>query len=320
MADSGGAEGSAGANKIRVVVIGGPTGSGKSSLAIELAQKYDAEIISADSRQIYRQLKIGTDRLDEEAQQGIRHHLMGDVDLDSRFTVFDFVERAGRIIEEIDGRGKRVIVCGGTGLYLRALIEGIYELPDEDLQYRSELLDRVAVHGVHHLHDILKGIDPEAAREIHPNNLVRVMRAIELYNITGLRSGQRSTLPTTRNEKLDFLQIILVPERGELYRKIEVRVDEMFARGLPEEVEGLYNSSWRNHLKDCKVVGYRELVAYLEGHIDLEEARNLIKQNTRRYAKRQYTWFRAVKEANFLKLFGNRAGAEDIKVLEDYLN
>ena len=303
---------------IPIVIIGGPTCSGKSSLAIELAGLFNAEIISADSRQIYRQLKIGTDRMDEEEWQGIRHHLMGTVDLGQRFTVFDFVRDAEKIIDDLHARRKRIIVCGGTGLYLRALTEGIFELPDDDLKYRNELLDLVATHGVDRLHNKLREVDPEAAAELHPHNVVRVIRAIELFRITGLTRTEQAGLPTTRNERFRFLYIVLMPERSELYRRIDNRVKIMVNNGLFEETEKIYRSEQQAALRQSKVVGYDELVRYFDGTLSRSEAISLIMQNTRRYAKRQYTWFRAVKSAQTFGYFGNQARPECIKLIEPF--
>jgi tRNA dimethylallyltransferase len=307
-----------GSDRIPVVLISGPTGSGKSSLAIEMASRFEAEIISADSRQIYRQMKIGTDRLDEKQQKGITHHLMGTVDLGQRFTVFDFVSQAHEIIERIVARGRRVIVCGGTGLYLRALVDGIYEIPDEDLSYRNDLLDMVAAHGHEYVYRMLTQIDPDAAAELHPHNLVRVIRALEMYHITGKRKNERAELPTTKNERLSFLYVILMPERSRLYRRIEQRVDEMIAEGLVDEVKGLAQSEFGEPLRQSKVVGYREVLSYLDGESSLDEAIALIKQNTRRYAKRQYTWFRAVKEAETIEAFGADAAAKCAQLIQSF--
>jgi tRNA dimethylallyltransferase len=304
--------------KIPIVIISGPTCSGKSSLALKLAGRYEAEIISADSRQIYRQLKIGTDRLDEQEWQGIRHHLMGSVDLDQRFTVFDFVRQAQNIIDEAYRRKMRIIVCGGTGLYLRALTDGIFELPDEDLKYRNELLGIVATHGVDYLYRMLGEVDPEAASDLHPHNLVRVIRALEIYHLTGLKKNELAELPSTKNERYQFLHIIILPDRTALYQRIEKRVLQMIEQGLVEEAEAVYQSDYRDSLRQRKVVGYAELLRHFDGELSRSEAINLIMQNTRRYAKRQFTWFRAVKTANFLEYFGNEAEKDCIKLVEPF--
>jgi len=318
MAGSGAPDSRQASGIIPIVIISGPTCSGKSSLAIELAKSYNAEIISADSRQIYRQLKIGTDRMNEDERQGIPHYLMGTVDLGQRFTVFDFVRESERIIDDIHARQKRVIVCGGTGLYLRALTEGIYELPDEDMKYRNELLDLVATYGVDDLYKKLSQVDPEAAAELHPHNVVRVIRALELFHITGLTKKEQAGLPTTRNEKFRFLYIVLMPDRTELYRRIEERVKVMIDNGLFEETEKLYRSEWQAALRNSKVVGYDELVRFFDGSLSRSEAIGLIMQNTRRYAKRQYTWFRAEKKAEVVEYFGNQARPDCIKLIEPF--
>jgi tRNA dimethylallyltransferase len=303
---------------IPIVIISGPTCSGKSSLALKLAQKHRAEIISADSRQIYKQLKIGTDRLDESEWQGIPHHLMGSVDLGQRFTVFDFVRQAGEIIEEVHRRKKSIIVCGGTGLYLRALTDGIYELPDEDMKYRNELLDLVAAHGADHLYHMLQKNDHEAAAGLHPHNLVKVIRALEINHLTGMTIKELSGLPTTKDERFQFLHVILMPDRTALYQRIEKRVLQMVEGGLFEEVEAIYQSDHQDALRRSKVVGYSEIILHFDGQLTRPEAVNLIMQNTRRYAKRQFTWFRAVKKAHILEFFGNEAAKECIKLIEPF--
>lgn len=289
---------------VKIVVIAGPTASGKSSLAVKIAGTYDAEIISADSRQIYRQLKIGTDRLDESQWQGIPHHLMGSHDLDESFTAFDFVSEAERAIEAARGRGKRVIICGGTGLYMRALIDGIYELPDGDVSYRNELLDLAAARGPKFIHDMLAEVDPEEASQVHYNNMIRVIRALEIYHLTGKPKSSIKAITEPRNENYRFLQIILSPPRDELYNRIEQRVDEMFTEGLPDEVNTVLKSEYGSAMRQRKIVGYSELIDYLEDEITIDEARRLIKQNTRRYAKRQFTWFRRISDAIVVGQFG----------------
>ena len=303
---------------IPVVIICGPTCSGKSSLAINLARKFNAEIISADSRQIYHRLKIGTDRLDEDQWQGIRHHLMGMVDLNQRFTVFDFVQLAQDAILEIHNRGKRVIICGGTGLYLRALTDGIYELPEEDMDYRSELLDLAARYGIDYLHTMLTEVDPEAAAELHPHNTVRVIRALEINHLTGMRKDELNHLPTTRDSRFRFLQIALMPSREELYRRIEERVDQMTEQGLLKEVQAIFESPEGKDLQERKIIGYREIISFIRGELTWNEAVVAIKQNTRRYAKRQFTWFRALREAKIIEEFGNHAFENCIKLMEPF--
>ena len=285
---------------VKVAVIAGPTASGKSGLALKLAREFNAEIISADSRQIYHQLKIGTDRLDKADQQGIPHHLMGTVDLGQRFTAFDFVREAVSIIRDINARGKKTIICGGTGLYIRALIDGIFEIPDDDMSYRNYLIDLAAREGSLYLHRQLSEIDPEEAGQIHPQNSVRIIRALEIYHITGKTKTElmKQTRPVA--DDLYYRQIILMPLRENLYKRIEARVDQMIKAGLEAEVRSVYNSEAGPVLKEARILGYSELISYFEGDISRDEAIRLIKQNTRHYAKRQFTWFRAVKQAEVI--------------------
>ena len=293
--------------KIPVVVISGPTASGKSSLAIDMALEMNAEIISADSRQIFRTLRIGTARLTEDEMRGVPHHLSGIIELGQRYTVFDYMRDARRFIKEIAARGRLVIVCGGTGLYLRALIDGIFEIPEDDFSYRQELIDLAAQHGPTYIYQRLLEVDPEEAVKIHPNNLVKVIRALEIYHLTGKPKSYLAGTQTAPSPDLKFLQLTLLPDRTELYKRIDARVDEMIRQGLVDEVRGIYDSPDREALRQCKIVGYSELIDSFEGRFTLETAWDLIKKNTRRFAKRQYTWFRRVNEAGILKSFGAEA-------------
>jgi tRNA dimethylallyltransferase len=318
MGDSGGHERDAPQGKIKIAVIAGPTCSGKSSLAIRLAHEYSAEIISVDSRQIYRQLKIGTDRLDPGEWDGVPHHMMGTVDLDERFTVFDFVRQAKGIIDRTYSAGGRIIVCGGTGLYIRALAEGIFEIPEEDMGYRSELLDIASTRGPRVLYEMLLKVDPVSAKEIHPHNMIRVVRALEIYHITGRPKSELMNNPDTKDERFAFFRIVLMPPREELYRRIERRVDDMVAGGLFEEARAIYDSRYREALKQCKVVGYAEIVRHLEEGLSRKGTIALIKQNTRRFAKRQYTWFRAEKADLTVNTFGAEAVAQAVAALDSW--
>ncbi len=290
--------------KIRILVISGPTCSGKSSLAIAIAREFNADIISADSRQIFRQLKIGTDRLDEDQWDGVPHYLAGAVDLGQRFTVFDFVSKAEAIIKQVHARGKRVIICGGTGLYIRALIDGIFEIPEDDLSYRRELLDLAAKEGHACIHNMLKAVDPEEAAAIHPHNVVKAIRALEIYHITGRAKSELAKETKPKNKDLEFLHIILLPDRDKLYKLIEDRVDRMIEAGLVDEAEAVFKSSLGEALLQSRILGYSEIIDFFKGRSSLPEGINMIKQNSRRYAKRQYTWFRGVKKARKIYRFG----------------
>jgi tRNA dimethylallyltransferase len=318
MGDSGEHNRASAADRIPVLVISGPTCCGKSSLAIELARHYGAEIISADSRQIFRQIKIGTDRLDPDQWHGVPHHLMGTVDLGQRFTVFDFVREAQATVHAIQSKGKRAIVCGGTGLYIRALIDGIFEIADDDMPYRNELLDLAATKGPGYLHGLLAQIDPESAREIHAHNMVRVMRALEIFHLTGRRKSELGELPSTQDERFRYRHVILMPPRERLYRRIEKRVERMIVEGLFEEAEAIYRSPYGAALKNSRIVGYAEICRFLEGGLIRDEAIRLIMQNTRRFAKRQYTWFRAVASAQTIEEFGLESLPEAKKTADSF--
>lgn len=305
--------------EIPVIIICGPTASGKSGLALEMAQKYDAEILSADSRQIFRQLKIGTDRLDKNQQQGITHHLMGSADLGERFTAFDFVREAERVIEEASDRGQQIIICGGTGLYVRALVDGIFEIPDDDMTYRQDLLDMVAREGPNFVHRMLSEVDPKEAANIHPRNYIKVVRALEIYHITGRPKSEMVDETKPRNENFVYLYLILLPDRDRLYERINQRVDEMIDIGLIDEAREVLGSIHGESLRNSKIVGYRELIDFFDGNISQAEAINLIKRNTRRYAKRQYTWFRAAPKRKILPSFGSESAEVTADLVENFL-
>jgi len=302
MGGSGGNDRTSG--RIPVIVIGGPTASGKTSLAVSLALELGAEIISADSRQLFRSLRIGTARPSDEEMKGVPHHLSGIIELGQRYTVFDYVKDAQRLIGEIAARGRRTIICGGTGLYLRALIEGIFEIPDDDFLYRQEMIDLAAREGPAVLHKMLAQVDPGEAEKIHPNNLVKVIRALEIFRITGRTKSYWTENQTPPEQWFRFLQLILMPDRAQLYDRINNRVDQMIRQGLVEEARGVYNSPDREALRQRKIVGYEELIECFADRLPLESAIEAIKQNTRRFAKRQYTWFRGMRRAEFIEGFG----------------
>ncbi len=305
-------------NDIKIVVVCGPTGSEKSTLSLRLAQKYQAEIISADSRQIYQPIKIGTDRLSVEDQQGVTHHLMGSCELTERFTAIRFVERAGEIINQLEGQNRNVIICGGTGLYLRALIDGIFEVPEEDMDYRQRLIALAAEHGPSHIHRMLAEVDPTEAEAIHSHNMIKVIRALEIYYLTGKSKTELKKTTKPINDNFKFLQIVLLPNRNQLYKKIDDRVDLMIAHGLLDEVREIYRLPIGEALRDKKIVGYSEIIDHLDGAISLDRAIELIKQNSRRYAKRQFTWFRSVRNITQIERFGSEAFEEADQIIEQF--
>jgi len=275
----------------KLVVLIGPTAVGKTKMSIELAKQLDAEIISGDSMQIYRGMDIGTAKITRDEMQGIPHHLIDMKDPAESFSVAEFQQIVRPLIREIARRGKLPMIVGGTGLYIQSVIYD-YRFTDvpSDEAYRRKLRQLAEENGEMGLFEQLKKIDPESAARIHPHNIRRVIRALEIYHCTGKTMTEWQQTQTT--ELLYDVAIIgLTMEREQLYCRINERVEQMLADGLLEEVKSLYDRG----LSDCQsiqAIGYKELYAYLDGHISFEEAVEQLKQNSRRYAKRQLTWFR----------------------------
>ena len=277
----------------KLLIICGPTASGKSDLALRLAHELEAEIINADSMQVYRGMDIGTAKPTPEERLEIRHHLIDVADPDQLFSAADFAAAADAAIEEITGRGKRVIVAGGTGLYIRALLKGLVDSPSGAGEIRQALHAEAAESGNEAMLAKLRLVDPELAARIHPNNLVRIIRALEVYRLTGTTLSRYQQEHGFAAKRYESLQIGIRVERQELYQRIEARVDRMLAGGLLEEVQNLLANGCRPESKAMRAIGYKEAVACLSAEYSLDEAALLIKRDTRRYAKRQLTWFNA---------------------------
>ncbi len=279
------------AKKKRLIAVVGPTASGKTALAVSLAKKYNGEVISADSMQIYKGMDIVSAKPTEEEKQGVVHHLMGFLSPSDTFSVSDFVELAGKTIDDILSRGKLPILCGGTGLYVRSLIENINfppEEPDEGL--RRELNERFEKEGGQVLLDELAGFDPEAAERIDPNNGKRIIRAIEIYRTTGITMSEHIKNSKLEPSPYDLTAIGLTfADRQNLYDRINKRVDIMIQSGLLEEAKEFYSSE--KGVTASAAIGYKELKPYLDGKVSLEVALEKLKMETRRFAKRQLTWF-----------------------------
>ena len=276
----------------RLFCLLGPTAVGKTEIAIQLAQRLNAEIISVDSRQIYRQMDIGTAKPTFEEQHAARHHLIDCVDISQPFSVADYQRLADAAIGDIQNRGKRVLLVGGAGLYFRAVVDGLFEGPGADAELRERLEREAAQQGVDALHARLRACDPAAADQIHPNNLVRVVRALEVYELTGTPMSEFQQQWHPEKQRYRFSGFCLTMPRLQLYRRIEQRVDEMLANGLLREVESLLTAGYARDTLALQSFGYRELIAYLDGKCTYMEAITQLKQNTRRFAKRQLTWFR----------------------------
>ena len=283
-------------NSSKLLIISGPTASGKSELALRLAHTLDAEIINADSMQIYRGLDIGTAKPTPEEQREIRHHLIDIVDPDQPFSAADFADAADVAIADIQRRGKRVIIAGGTGLYIRALVKGLVASPSGAGELRQLLQNEADVVGNEAMLERLRLVDPELAAGLHPNNLVRIIRALEVFQLTGIPLSRYQQEHAFATPRYDTLQIAITVDRSLLYQRIDERVERMLAEGLLDEVRALLVSGCDRNFKSLRSIGYKEAAAHLCGELSFAETARLIKRDTRHYAKRQLTWFMADKD------------------------
>jgi tRNA dimethylallyltransferase len=274
-----------------LVGIVGPTGSGKSTLAVSLARAFDGEIVSCDAMQVYRYLDVGTGKITEEERGDIPHHLLDVVNPDEEFSAADYVRSAAPTIRNLGSRGKLPIVVGGTGLYLRALMRGLFEGPGRRPQLRARLSNIASHRGPHFLHRMLARLDSDSAERIHPNDLVRVVRALE---VTFASRTTMSEMMRRRRSPLEgwrFVLVGLTPPREQLTQRIGERVKRMLAAGFVEEVRRLLDA-YGAHVPAFKAIGYKELARFLSGELSLAEAERLTVKTTTQYAKRQMTWFR----------------------------
>lgn len=284
-----------------VAVVVGPTASGKTSLSIELAKMLDGEIVSADSMQIYRDMDIATAKPTTEEMQGIRHHLIGFLDMGECFSVAAYKEMALEAISDILERGKLPIVVGGTGLYIDTLIKNTEFFDYEKSDIREKLEKRAENEGVEALYSELATVDNEAAAKLHINDTKRIIRALEVYYSTGKTITEQCELSHRNESEFDFCVIGLTSEdRQYLYERINKRVDIMVEDGLVEEARHFFNSEYSLTAKQA--IGYKELKPYFDGYISLSEALEKLKIETRRYAKRQLTWFRKNEKIHWLKI------------------
>jgi tRNA dimethylallyltransferase len=278
-----------------LILISGPTASGKSALALRLAQAARGEIINADSVQLYRRLDIGSAKPSAQERALAPHHLLDHVDLWEPYDAGRFARDAEEHIAQIRARGALPIVCGGTGLYLQALLYGVAETPEGDAALRARLQGRAALEGPEALYAELAAVDPDYAARIHPRDLVRIIRALEVWELTGRPLGQwlAAHQIKARAARYAALHVALSPPRAALYARIDQRVEEMMAEGLLAEVDGLIADGYNPEWKPLGSLGYRQLIAYRRGEVSgLEEAVRQIKRDHRHYAKRQLTWLR----------------------------
>jgi tRNA dimethylallyltransferase len=277
----------------KIIVICGPTASGKTSLAVKLALALKGEIISADSMQVYRGMDVGTAKPTLEERRGIAHYLLDVVDPDENFNAAIYRSMALPRAREIVSRGKACLVAGGTGLYLKVLLGGLFETADSDPRLRQSLGREWAAKGPAELHQRLARLDPEAARRIHPNDKVRVVRALEIMRVNRCRLSELTQEHGFRDNSLETLKIGLQVDRRELYGRINERSRNMFAGGLIEEARGLLDRGYSSFLKPMQAIGYRHALQHIDGLWPLEETITRMQKDTRNYAKRQLTWFRA---------------------------
>ena len=291
--------------KQKVIVICGPTASGKTALSIELAKKINGEIVSCDSMQIYKEMDIGTAKPTLEEMQGIKHYMIGIISPNERYSVADYKKDAKKAIREILNKGKVPIVVGGTGLYIDSLIYEIeYQDIEFDKEYREHLEKEVKEKGLEELYNVAKEIDPEAIEKISKNDKKRILRILEIYHATGENKTEQERKSRQKEVEYDYKVYALNMDREKLYDRINKRVDKMIEEGLIQEVEKIYKK-YNDFPTAMQGLGYKEVVEYLEGKLTKEEMIEKIKQETRRYAKRQLTWFRKNKQTIWLDVGKN---------------
>lgn len=295
--------------KLKGIVISGATGVGKTDLSIKLAKRLNADIISADASQVYKFLDIGTAKVTEDEMQGIKHYMIDFVEPDEDYSVGDFEVEVNKILHEKEENAENVILVGGTGLYIRAITDGFSDLPTKDEKIRKDLEKK----SLEELQEILKALDLQAYNEIDLNNKLRLVRAIEVCKITGGKFSELRVKNIKKNN-YNFLKVFLTRNREELYERINKRVDIMIQKGLVEEAKKVYNN-YEDSLYKISAIGYKELFNYFDGKVSLEEAIEDIKRESRRYAKRQMTWFR--KEKDYL--IYNLSEISEKEIIEDIL-
>jgi tRNA dimethylallyltransferase len=281
---------------ISLAIITGPTGTGKSRLAIELAERLDTEIVGADSVQVYKYMDIGSAKPSPEEREHIPHRMIDVAYPDEPFDAARYRELAGKACEEIAASGKRVLVVGGTGLYIKALSRGLFTAPPVSQEIRLRLNELARSEGKERLFHLLEQVDPESASHIHPHDAYRIIRALEIYNQTGKPISYFHQKHQGESQGYRYILRGLQMDRKVLYERIEQRVDFMIERGLREEVEKLIDMGYGPELKSMQTIGYRHMARVLLGVMNFDEAVKSCKRDTRRFAKRQLTWFQAQKE------------------------
>lgn len=302
--------------KIPLIILTGPTAVGKTDLSIKLAKSLDAEIISADSMQIYKYMDIGSAKVTEEEMDGVVHYMIDEVTPDIPFSVSEFQSRSEKYIQEIHEKGKNIIVTGGTGLYLNSLIYNMdFAKSNANTEIRQKLEQELKENGIDYMHEKLKSLDEDAASRIHKNNTKRVIRAIEVC-LSGQKMNDFSK-DLKYNPKYKPIIIVLNRDREVLYDRINRRVDIMLENGLLDEIKNLLKMGYKKDMISMQGIGYKEMIKYLDGEYTYEEAVEIIKRDSRRYAKRQITWFKRYEDAKWYDL----GEYQDVEILkEDIVN
>lgn len=305
--------------KSKVIVIAGPTASGKTALSIELAKKINGEIISCDSMQIYKEMDIGTAKVTKEEMQGIKHYLIDFISPTERYNVSNFKKDSENAIEEILAKGKVPIVVGGTGLYVNSLIYGIEYMDMEfDSKYRDDLMIKAETEdGLKALYDEAYKIDSKAMEKISPNDKKRIVRILEIYKATGKNKTELEVLSRRNGVKYDFKKFAINMNREKLYDRINRRVDIMIEQGLVDEVKNIYEK-YDEYPTAMQALGYKEVIEFLENKLTYEEMVEKIKQETRRYAKRQLTWFR--KNNDYIWLDSDNGIQNNVNIILEEIN
>ncbi|MDE7216293.1 MAG: tRNA (adenosine(37)-N6)-dimethylallyltransferase MiaA [Clostridia bacterium] len=283
---------------IKIVVVAGPTASGKSSFGVDIAKKINGEVISCDSMQVYREMNIGTAKISRDEMNGVKHRLIDIVDPKDEFSVGEYSLSANKIIKEISNQGKIPVIVGGTGLYIDSILYPMTFGGSKNIEIRKSLENDCKKYGKEYMHGLLAQIDPEDAAKIHPNNVKRVLRALEIYKTTGKYKSDMQN--SERKIQYDCCMVVLNPRREVLYKRIDCRVDDMFERGLAKEVNELLSSGVSFEDQSMQAIGYKEFRLFYDKTINEAELKDKIKQNSRNYAKRQITW---LKRYGFAKWF-----------------
>ena len=302
-----------------LIILTGPTAVGKTAASIGLAKAVGGEIISADSMQVYRHMDIGSAKITADEMQGIPHYLVDVLEPEEAFNVVRFQEMAKAAMQKIYAGGHIPIVVGGTGFYIQALLYDIdFTENDSDFSYREELEQTAGDKGAEYLHSLLKQADPEAAEQIHPHNIKRVIRALEFNRKTGQKISAHNEQERRKQSPYDFAYFVLTDDRKALYERIDRRVDKMMEQGLLEEVRALKDRGIARESVSMQGLGYKELLAYLDGEISLDEAIRIIKRDTRHFAKRQLTWFR--RERDVIWIDRQKTGQDEKNIVDYMLN